>query len=150
MMRTTRKRLAVMAFVVLATGGSSIAGRGVSASREPRSPGPSARGRSPSSTAGASCSRPMPGAAASPSSTRPRARLLAEHDVGTGLADLAPLPDGTHLLAVDRAASAVLLLERRDRSLRVVSRVEVSPDPVRVVVAAPGPPASSPRAGRAA
>lgn len=65
-------------------------------------------------------------------------RLVAEYDVGRGLSDLASLPDETRLLAVDRAAEAVLLLERREAAVRVVSRVEVSPDPVRVVVAGGG------------
>ena len=65
-------------------------------------------------------------------------RVVAEHDVGRGLADLAVLPDGRHLLAVDRAAGELLLLEHRDRSLRVVGRIAVGPDPVRVVVPAGG------------
>src|SRR5690348_6880412 len=32
-------------------------------------------------------------------------RVVAEHDLGRGLADLVALPDGRHLLAVDQAAN---------------------------------------------
>src|SRR3981189_734630 len=39
------------------------------------------------------------------------ARVVAEHDLGRGLADLAVLTDGRHLLAVDRAGDALLLVE---------------------------------------
>ena len=61
-------------------------------------------------------------------------RVVAEHDVGRGLSDLALLPDGRRLLAVDRAADQLLLVEHHDRSIRVEDRVAVAPDPVRVVV----------------
>src|SRR5262245_60014848 len=63
-------------------------------------------------------------------------RVVAEHDAGRGLADLAALPDGRHLLAVDQAANELLLMTYRDRLIRVVDRLKVSPDPVRLVVAA--------------
>src|SRR5438132_9419932 len=46
-------------------------------------------------------------------------RVVAEHDVGRGLADLAPLPDGRHLVAVDQVANELLLMAYRDRSIRV-------------------------------
>ena len=62
------------------------------------------------------------------------AKVVAEWGVGRGLADLAPLADGTHLLAVDQDADELILLERRGRSIEVVDRVAVGPDPVRVAV----------------
>ncbi|MFI5459739.1 MAG: cytochrome c peroxidase [Isosphaerales bacterium] len=65
-------------------------------------------------------------------------RVVAEHDVGRGLADLAVLPDGRHLLAVDQAANELLLIDYRDRSIQVVDRVKLSPDPVRLVVSSDG------------
>jgi len=68
----------------------------------------------------------------------PSRRVVAEHDVGRSLADLAVLPDGRHLLAVDPAASELLLIEFRERSIRVVDRIKVSPDPVRLVVSTDG------------
>ncbi|MHB1556579.1 MAG: cytochrome c peroxidase [Isosphaeraceae bacterium] len=60
-------------------------------------------------------------------------RVVAESDIGRGLSDLVALPDGRHLLAVDRAAGELLLVEYRERSAGVVGRVAVAPDPVRVV-----------------
>ena len=62
-----------------------------------------------------------------------RARVVSESDVGQSLADIAALADGRHLLAVDRGADALLLLEWRDQIARVVGRVAVGDDPVRVV-----------------
>ena len=50
-------------------------------------------------------------------------RVVAEHDLGAGLADLAVLPDGRHLLAVDRVRNELLLIEHHDRSSRLVDRV---------------------------
>jgi DNA-binding beta-propeller fold protein YncE len=64
--------------------------------------------------------------------------VVAEYDVGQGLADLAMLPGARYLLAVDQAANAVLLLDHRDRKIRVADRTKVSPDPIRVVVSADG------------
>jgi len=61
-------------------------------------------------------------------------RVTAEPAVGRGLADVAPLPDGRHLLAVDRAGDALLLLEARGDAVRVVARRGVAPDPVGVAV----------------
>ena len=65
-------------------------------------------------------------------------RVLAEHDVGRGLADLAALPDNRHVLAVDQAAHDILLLNRDADAIRVLARVRVSPDPVRIVVSSDG------------
>ena len=84
------------------------------------------------------CSWPTAAAAASRSSTPTSRKVVAEYDVGRGLADLAILPGGRHLLAVDQAANELLLLDYRDRSIRVVDRIKVSPDPVRLVVSADG------------
>ena len=66
------------------------------------------------------------------------ARAIAEHDVGRGLADAAPLPDGRHVLAVDRAGDAVVVLEIGDASARVIARRNVSADPVRLLLAPDG------------
>ena len=65
-------------------------------------------------------------------------RVLAEAEVGRALADLAPLPGGRHLLAVDRGGSALLLLEAGADSARVVARREVAADPVAVAVSPDG------------
>jgi YVTN family beta-propeller protein len=65
-------------------------------------------------------------------------RVVAEYDLGRGLADLALLPDGRRLLAIDAAANELLLIDYRDRSMRVIDRTPVSPDPVRLVVAPDG------------
>ena len=61
-------------------------------------------------------------------------KVVAEPDVGRGLADLAVLRDGRHLLAVDQAANELLLIDYSNRFPRVVGRLAVAPDPVRVVV----------------
>jgi YVTN family beta-propeller protein len=63
---------------------------------------------------------------------------VAESQVGRGLADLATLPDGRQLLAVDQAAHQLLSIDYQDRSIRVVDRLTVSPDPVRMVVSTDG------------
>jgi YVTN family beta-propeller protein len=65
-------------------------------------------------------------------------RVVAESDVGRGLSDLAVLPGGRGLLAVDQVASELLRLDYRDRSLHVVERIKVGPDPVRLAVATDG------------
>jgi cytochrome c peroxidase len=65
-------------------------------------------------------------------------RVIAEHDIGLGLADLTARADGRHLLAVDRTAGELLLLAHQDPSVRVVERLKVSPDPVRVRIAPGG------------
>ena len=61
------------------------------------------------------------------------ARVVSEHDVGRILADVAALPDGRHLLAVDRGANVLLLLACREGSVRVVGRLAVGVDPVRLL-----------------
>jgi len=66
------------------------------------------------------------------------ARTVTEWNLGCGLADLAPLPGGRHLLAVDQDANALLLLFLDGRSIRLVDRLAVSADPVRVVILAGG------------
>src|SRR5262249_24285298 len=65
-------------------------------------------------------------------------RVVAEHDVGRGLADLVALPAGRHLLAADQASQEILLICYRDRSLEIMDRVKVDPDPARLVVSADG------------
>jgi YVTN family beta-propeller protein len=65
-------------------------------------------------------------------------RVLAEHDVGRGLADLVALPDDRHVLAVDQAGHDILLLNRLADAIEVLARVQVSPDPVRIVVSSDG------------
>ena len=76
-------------------------------------------------------------------------RVIAEHDVGRSLVDLAILPDGRSLLVVDRPANQLVLIDYRDRSIRVTDRINVSPDPVRLAVAADGSCSPWPRSGRA-
>ena len=65
-------------------------------------------------------------------------RVVAEYDVGHALADLAILPGGHHLLALDEAANELLLIDYQDHTVRVIDRMKVSPDPVRVSLAADG------------
>ena len=65
-------------------------------------------------------------------------KVVAEYDVSRGLADLANLPGGRYLLAVDQVANQLLLLDTHQRLIRVVDRIAVSPDPVRLVVPADG------------
>lgn len=60
--------------------------------------------------------------------------VLAEHEVGRGLADLATPGDDRQLVAVDQAAGQILLLQRSEDSLSVLDRVAVSPDPVRIAI----------------
>ena len=65
-------------------------------------------------------------------------RVIAEYPVGTGLADLVPLPDGTSWLALDQEENAILLLEERNGSLQVVARQAVKLDPVKLVLTSDG------------
>jgi YVTN family beta-propeller protein len=65
-------------------------------------------------------------------------QLVAEVPVGRKLADLAMMPDGGHLLAVDEEAGELILLHRQGAHLRTPRRVQVSPGPVSVQVAADG------------
>jgi YVTN family beta-propeller protein len=64
--------------------------------------------------------------------------VVAEHDIGRSLADVALLNGGRRLLVVDEASSELLLLEYRDRQVRLIDRLAVSPDPVRLAVLADG------------
>ncbi len=64
--------------------------------------------------------------------------VLAEYDVGRGLADIAALPDDRHVLAVDPPENSLLLLSAHAETIQVVARVPVSPDPVRIVVSHDG------------
>jgi YVTN family beta-propeller protein len=64
--------------------------------------------------------------------------VVAEHEVGRGLADLALLKGGRRLLVVDESSNELLLLEFRDRAVRVIDRLAVSPDPVRLALGADG------------
>ncbi len=69
----------------------------------------------------------------------PRTRcVLAEHDVGCGLADIVALPDDRHVLAVDQAGHDILVLNAHADVIQVLARVQVSPDPVRIVVPSDG------------
>jgi DNA-binding beta-propeller fold protein YncE len=65
----------------------------------------------------------------------PRAKaVLSEHDLGRGLSDVALLPDGVHLVVVDKAAGKLLLVAWRDGKARVVDRQDVGDEPSSVVV----------------
>jgi YVTN family beta-propeller protein len=68
----------------------------------------------------------------------PSRQVVAEYDLGRGLSDMTLLADGRRLIALDRVASELLLIEHDDRSIRVVARVKVSADPVRLASAADG------------
>ncbi len=76
-------------------------------------------------------------------------RVLSEHDVCRGLADLACLPDDRHVLALSSEENAVVLLDRQDMSLRIIMRLQIGPDPVRMLICAMGPCVLSLLAGRA-
>src|SRR4051794_28121444 len=117
MMKTRRKRLAVLGFVVAMAAVASPT-EGDASGREPETAARAAaasRARRPEALVlvdGGRLLLAANGRSGSISVIDPAARrLVAEHDVGKGLADLASLPGGSHLVAVDRAASAVLLLE---------------------------------------
>jgi YVTN family beta-propeller protein len=69
--------------------------------------------------------------------TRAR-KVVAEYDVGRGLADLVNLPGGRYLIAADQAASEALLIDGNHRKLQVVDRIKVSADPVGLVVSPDG------------
>jgi YVTN family beta-propeller protein len=64
--------------------------------------------------------------------------VAAEHTIGKRLADLAPLPGSSQLLAVDESAHELLLLQPGDGGVQVVQRLAVSPYPVTICVAADG------------
>ena len=64
-------------------------------------------------------------------------QVVAEHDLGRGLADLATMPDG-HLLVVDRVGDSLLVLKPDAGSVAVEARLAVPPDPVAVLLAPDG------------
>ncbi|SIO31038.1 40-residue YVTN family beta-propeller repeat-containing protein [Singulisphaera sp. GP187] len=64
-------------------------------------------------------------------------RVVAEPQVGRGLADVVAVADG-RLLAVDRVGNALLLLEPSGDTVRVVARQAVAADPVSLVVTPDG------------
>src|SRR6516164_8982710 len=57
-------------------------------------------------------------------------RVVAEHEVGRRLADLALLKEGRCLLAADETSNELLLMNYRNRAPRVIGRLPVSPTPV--------------------
>ncbi len=65
-------------------------------------------------------------------------RVLAEYDVASGLADIAALPDNRRVLAADQAGHQILLLDFHADVIRVLARVQVSPDPIRIIVSNEG------------
>jgi YVTN family beta-propeller protein len=65
-------------------------------------------------------------------------KVVAEYDIGRGLTDVAIIPGGRSLLTVDQGTNELLLLDAQDRSIRVVDRIKVSPDPVRLRVSPDG------------
>jgi YVTN family beta-propeller protein len=65
-------------------------------------------------------------------------KVVAEHDVGRGLADLALLKGGRSLLAVDETSNELLLIDYRDRVVRVIDRLKVAPGAIRMAVWADG------------
>ncbi len=65
-------------------------------------------------------------------------KVIAEHNIGRGLADLAVVPNSRSGLVVDQAASELLLIDGHDRWNRVVGRISVPFDPVRLAVSADG------------
>lgn len=65
-------------------------------------------------------------------------KVVAEYDIGRGLTDVAIIPGGRSLLTVDHRTNELLLLDAQDRSIRVVDRIKVSPDPVRLRVSPDG------------
>jgi YVTN family beta-propeller protein len=65
-------------------------------------------------------------------------RTVAEVSVGGRLADLAAMPDGTSLLAVDEEGGELAILSRQGSELKPARRVKVAPTPVSVRVSADG------------
>jgi YVTN family beta-propeller protein len=65
-------------------------------------------------------------------------RVVREVPVGRRLADLALLPDGSRLLAVDEEANELITIRRHGPSLEVVDRLPVPMAPVSVQVAPDG------------
>ena len=64
--------------------------------------------------------------------------VASESDVGRGLVDLAALPGGRYLLAIDQASNHLLSLDSHGPLIRVAGRLTLSTDPVKLVIAADG------------
>jgi cytochrome c peroxidase len=65
----------------------------------------------------------------------PRARkTLSEHGIGRGVADIAVLPGGAHILAVHQVSGFLLLFARRDDKIRPADLLDVGDEPSSVVV----------------
>ncbi|MGE3819667.1 MAG: cytochrome c peroxidase [Isosphaeraceae bacterium] len=58
--------------------------------------------------------------------------VLVEHQVGLGLVDVTPLPDGRHWLALDREGNALIVVALDDREARVVDHLTLKLDPVKM------------------
>jgi mono/diheme cytochrome c family protein len=58
--------------------------------------------------------------------------IVAEREVGRGLADLASLSDRRRLIAVDQKGGALILLTRQGTTISIVERLEIGPDPVSI------------------
>jgi cytochrome c peroxidase len=67
-----------------------------------------------------------------------RKTVVAEHDVGRGLADLVALPGGQRLLAADGKAGQLLMLRRNGLKVAVQARVDVGKSPVSIAADADG------------
>jgi YVTN family beta-propeller protein len=66
------------------------------------------------------------------------ARTVAEVDVGRKLVDLAAMPDGKHLVAVDESTDELVFLQRKESALETVKRLRVGAAPVSVQVTPDG------------
>src|SRR5262249_25290165 len=75
-----------------------------------------------------------PGAGSSSLIVAATRAVVAEHDVGRGLADLAMLKGERQLLAVDELSSELLLVGYHNRVVRIIDRVPTSRYPVRVAL----------------
>jgi cytochrome c peroxidase len=59
----------------------------------------------------------------------------AEYDIGRGLSDLVALPDNAHLLVLDQVDDEVVLIGHDgERALKVIKRIKVSRDPIRLAL----------------
>ena len=67
-----------------------------------------------------------------------RARVVGEATVGERLSDLAAVPDGQRLVAVDEERNELILLEHEGGKLSVLERLKVATAPVSVRVSADG------------
>ena len=65
-------------------------------------------------------------------------KVVAEHEIGRSLADLAMLKGGRRLLAVDGTSNELLLIDYGSRTMRVIDRLPVGAAPIRLAVLAGG------------